>query len=223
MRYKSGDHFEKSIFGRRSGGRDTKYQPFSDSLHAVLDSSDQTSIYPETRLGELLFFGVYHKLIRLGIDPSRLRFLRESKGSGDRHHGVDGFFYLPSIERWPVTIDLFNLDSRECEIWKERWWLSSEAEFQSRLFLYKKGAPMIVQRSEWARLLNSTDDYSLPKISASGELEPQESRPENHFILAPYYTEDRERRAIFCGLVADFFAKAAKRDLDRGNFSHFGT
>jgi hypothetical protein len=221
MRYKSGDHFEKAIFGRRSGGRNTNYQTFSDSLHAVLDA-DQVSLYPKTRLGELLFFGVYHKLIRRGVDPSGLRLLRGSDGSGDRWHGVDGFFYLPSIGRWPVTVDLFNLDSRECEFWKKEWFVSSEIDFQNRLFLHKRGMSLIPQRGDWGRIINP-EDYSLPKISKSGKPKAQKQRPENDFILTPYYTEDREMRGIFCGLVADFFAKAAKRDFDRHNFSCFGT
>lgn len=204
MHYKNSERFEEAVFGRCSGGQYLGYQSFSESM-GDLDRHDSGSAYPSTRLGELLFFGVYEELRRMGMDPTDLRFQSARRSRLDIHHFTDGSFRLPLIPKHPVTVDLFNLDSQVCEVLKDHWDCLSEKDFQTYLFSYKMGAAKLSKESgkkveHWDRLFGSFDFQS------------EMGRPENHLVLTPYYTENRLRRKLFSRLVAGYFAKVAKEN-----------
>jgi len=201
MHFKDSERFEEAFFGRCSGDQYLKYKSFGDSMIDLIER-DSDPVYPPTRLGELFFFGVFRELIRNGINPKGLMFRSARKSRADIHHFTDGYFYLPSAPYGLVTIDLFNLDSEICTTLKNQWDREDEADFQTYLFSYKMGMAEFMKKSDkiayWDRLFN-------PPIFSSTT-----KRPENHFVLTPYYTESRQNRKLFTRLVAEYFAKVVK-------------
>lgn len=201
MHYKNSERFEELFFGRCSGGQYLEYESFNTSMMDLIEG-DSGPAYPPTRLGELFFFGVCKELKRNGMNPEGLMFRSARRSRADIHHFTDGYFYLPSVPNELVTVDLFNLDSEICVILKDQWDRESEADFQTYLFSYKMGMAEFMKKSNkalyWDRLFN-------PPIFSSAV-----KRPENHFVLTPYYTESRQNRKLFIKLVAGHFIKVAK-------------
>lgn len=205
MHYKNSGRFEEAVFGRCSGDQGySTYRNFNDSM-ADLIRSNQGVIYPQTRLGSLLYFGVYRGLEKSGVDPSSLSFNSALGSRVDIHHFADGYFRLSSIPEHLVTVDLFNLDSDVCQILQERWDSCNESDFQTNLFSYKKGMADAMKVSgrgvgHWDQL------FSPPSLVAHAS-----RRPENHFVLTPFYTEGRESRKLFTQMVAGYMAGIVKK------------
>ena len=205
MFFKNGDSFEALVFGRYFvGDRDyVKYQSFSQSMRDQIEQEDD-SPYPGTRLGALLYFGVYEELKRRGVNPDGLR-LKSSRGSElDIHHFADGYYRLFDDL---VTVDLFNLDSEICKILRDRWEVyGDESDFQTKLFQYKKGMVDFWERG--GSKIEHWEHVFCPPEFASSKL-----RPENHFVLTPYHTESRQRRKGFARMVARYFLKASSQNM----------
>lgn len=212
MHYKNSDCFEDAVFGRYLGDRGyARYQSFGRSMKNLI-RRDTGSAYPDTRLGKLLYFGVGQELKRRGIGSEGLVLRSARRSRLDIHHFVDGFFLLESMPDHPVTIDLFNLDSKVCGILRNRWEeCENESDFQTRLFQYKEGMSRFWERGG-AKILNmrilSPFDFSSPN-----------RRPENHLVLTPYYTENRRNRKIFSSLVADYYFLKATKETSLQNMA----
>ncbi len=207
MHYKTSDHFETALFGRCSGDQSYKeYQSFSRGMRALINK-DIGPDYPATRLGELLYFGVYERIRRKGVDPSGLRLKPSTRSRLDVHHQTDGFYRLLSVPNYLVTIDLYNLDSEICEILRDRWEDEyshvSESDFQTILLQYKFGMvdfwKIGGKITHWDRIFKPLNYFRSKK-----------RRPKNHFILTPYYTEDRYKRRLFTEMVAEYFVEVMK-------------
>lgn len=221
MRYASGPSFEDVISGRHSRGA-----PHRDSgtLTSGIKSiiADNKCLYPDSRVGALLYFGVKAELERLGVNTAGLSLKRSTGSMVDEHHYTDMFFYLPfhfpRYEEHIVTIDLFNLDSEIAEILRNYWVANSsgegysEKDYQSDLFLYKSGVSALERIHPgfkgWTKIFRADDLRFYTSVFRKKIL----GRPENHFILIPEYAENRGRRREFIKLVAGYFAKVARQN-----------
>jgi hypothetical protein len=210
MHFKDSDHFQEAIFGHYSGGNGyIKYRSFSRSMREVMQSI--SSPYPATRLGELLYFGVYEKLKRRGVDPSGLELKSSFKSRADIHHHTDGYFSLLSVPNEPITIDLFNLDSEVCRqlrvIWADEYYGDlPESDCQTIMFQYKLG-----MADFWK--LGGSNEVRWGRIFKPLYFHSNERRPENHLIFTPDHVEDRLRRKHFCELVADYLVKVFHQNM----------
>lgn len=211
--YRSGLEFEDAIFGRHSSG-DKLIEKFlgakinfdKDIRYLIRNT---TSSYPNTIIGQLLFGGVEKELRGLKLDVSGFKFVSAIDTKVDLRHFADGLFYLPSVPRFPTTIDTFNIDPAILVGLRDRWIDSfsgsfySEYDFQTDLFRFKKGALVIKRNGDWK---NRKQFKGLdPREYATGD-----GRPENHFILTPSDVGTYEGRRRFVKLIAGYFAKVAK-------------
>jgi hypothetical protein len=212
MQFRTGQKFEEAVFGHSAGrdlfrrfGRDLTC--FGRDLNSFIKSSGIDK--PPTKIGACLYHQVVRQLNRFGINPEGLVFLPSVDTAVDLY-GVDGLFFLPSLFPHLVTIDAFNTDPRNILSLKESWIDSfggevySDANFQSDLFLYKKGI------SEWRK-----DDKNLSERSFFLVKPPdfrryaKNGRPENHFVLTPVDVGTYQRRKGFAKMVAGYFAKVS--------------
>lgn len=216
MRYSSWQAFEKAVLGCHSSGG-LGYKPYSSFTRELSKAiSGLGRDYPDTRIGKFLYFGVKGRLEGLGIDTRGFK-LGSSVGTYvDKQHKTDAFFFLPSIPDYPVTIDLFNMESKDLKILEDLWSASAKGEYteldyQSDLYLYKCGLTALFKvqpdLSGWKNIFAIKDlrFYSNQwRTRVTG-------RYENHFILTPEYANIRKERKKFIKLVADCFVKASSR------------
>lgn len=219
MHYRDFRAFEDAVFGRSLGGNLSNsyksFRSFDDSARAVIENFRKGSIpaCPKTRLARLIYSSVLSQIGKSGID-GRLVLLSSRGTELDIHHESDGLFLLitkiggEKEKVYLATIDLYNLDSNVCEILKSRWIdesrdVYSPKKFQSDLYSQKNGLAVLLKGghkiTEWNKIFHPVDLRGLGEIS----------RPENHFVLTPYYTESWKRRKEFSKLIADYFIREA--------------
>jgi hypothetical protein len=227
-RYSSGSDFEQAVFGLSSNWDWMREQigrgpaDFSGAIRSIIERSPVT--HPSTKIGESLHRQVTRHLgDHFGINPEGLIFLPSVDTKVDFFHGADGFFYLPSLFPYLVTVDAFNIHPRTLLGLREAWIDESASDVktaeddftdenaQSNLFLFKKGM------TKWY-----TDNREILEAAAKKEppipiIRPADFRShadrgrwENHFIFTPYHASSYGRRRNFAKLVAGYFAKVAE-------------
>ncbi len=221
MFFKSGHDLEDAIFGRHSSGDELvkrfkrKRKDFSVDLMKILGKSK--SPYPDTEIGKSLYWLVKKELSRIGVQDTGLVFVSAINTIVDSRHFSDGLFYLPSVGKFPITIDAFNIYPETLRSLEDLWIddFSGEVygfnEFQTDLFLYKNG--MV----EWRR---ENGEESLPPQFIDLRKFSKKGRPENHFIITPRDVLTVKGRKFFSKKMADYFAKVVGQDDKKVLLSH---
>lgn len=209
--------FEDRIFGHHSGGRNSvsvflgEHYNFNRDVSLFIKERVNFPKYPNTKIGKSIFDLVSFSLLRFGIDPNGLFFFDCIDTKLDIIHFIDGMIYVPSVPNFPITIDTFHIEDKDLILLKESWIRSSkndsysERNFQNDLFAYKTGKKIFIYNK-----LNkpgfdvSSHTYDFRKFATK-------SRPENHFILTPYYADNRKRRKVFAEMVARYLATVSKK------------
>ncbi|MFA6270470.1 MAG: hypothetical protein WC657_04660 [Candidatus Paceibacterota bacterium] len=214
MIFRSGSDLEDAVFGRHSSGeklvekfRDQR-PDFDEDVRALI--RDSYARYPEVLVGKLFWLEVKRELERLGVDPYGLVFLSAIDTKVDLRHFADGVFFLPSVPRYPVTIDTFNLDPGVQKALKDSWVDSFEghvytsSDFQSDLFRYKIGL------TKWKKDCQKLSETGLT-IAQPKDFRQYTTygRPENHFILPPYHVVTYRRRREFAKMIAGYLLKVS--------------
>ncbi len=224
--YRNGREFQKVVLGEalyRDLLNVFEGSGFSRDVKRALRAVGQK--YPLTPIGEDLHRQVSKQLRLQGIDPAELALISSVDTRLDLYHGVDGFFFLPSLSLDLVTVDAYLVATELIFSQREKWigdfggTVYSATDFQTDLFRYKTG------RSEWVELQKQKKreerergEKSQPKtedlFSKPAEIDFREFAPrgreENHFVLTPYHVRTRTQREEFAKLVAGYFAKAAQ-------------
>src|SRR3989344_2518472 len=126
MNFKSGLDFEDFVFGRHSDGEEMKLrfsgqQPDFDRDVMSLLRNNQGVRYPDTYVGEDFFCRLDWQLRFRGINTEGVTFLPTIGSMVDLRHYADGLIYLPAVPEFPITIDLFLIDSEKiCQL-REKW------------------------------------------------------------------------------------------------------
>lgn len=216
MIYRSGLDLEDAVFGRHSSGEELieKFggqRPDFDKDVRRLIREGSGLRYPKTKIGQSLFVEVERGLKRFGLKSGGLVFLSAIDTKVDLRHFADGVFFLPSVPRFPVTIDTFNIDPKILRELKSSWVDSFEGQFytsydfQSDLFRYKVG---LARWKKDCKALSETGNITLPP--ADFRQYTNIGRPENHFVLTPYHVGTYRRRREFAKMLVKYFAKVAK-------------
>ncbi|MEK7116808.1 MAG: hypothetical protein AAB837_01415 [Patescibacteria group bacterium] len=209
-----GADFEAAVFGRAASGHlfrrfGRNLTTCGEDINRFVQSCEVE--YPPTQIGHCLHHQVWRHLESLDINPNGLVFLPSTDTSIDLY-GIDGLFYLPALFPHFVSVDAFNTDSRNLRLQKEKWIDSclsqkySEWDYQSDLFLFKKG--MIKWDADRRKCLEKSlvllppPDYRFYSST--------EGRWGNHLTLTPGDVQMYETRRQFARLVAGYFAKVAK-------------
>lgn len=214
MVFKSGYDLEDAIFGRHSSGEKLvekfwgQRPDFDEDVKALI--RDSYARCPETRIGELFWLETKRELDRLGVDHYGLVFLSAIDTKVDLRHFADGVFFLPSVPRFPVTIDTFNLDPGVQKALKDSWVDSFEgsaytsSDFQSDLFRYKLGL------TKWKKDCQKLSETGLTIVQPKDfRAYTSFGRPENHFIMTPYHIGVCRRRREFAKMVARYLLKVS--------------
>lgn len=225
MHYRSSVEFERSVLGHCSNGGHEIFQGesnFSKSIRELIEAPGPD--YPDTRIGKSLFQMVREELLRNEASPNGLIFRSAVGTRADARHLTDAFFYLPSVDDFFVSIDLFNIDSENL-IALEGVWSSlskslvySRLDLQSDLFMHNRGLFAWTDEqgitggafvhSGLGRLTKGVAHIPnravcLPSIDFRRYSDRR--RPENHFLLTPYNTETSNKRKEFAKMVANCF------------------
>lgn len=214
MIFRSGLDLEDLVFGRHSSGEELiekfwgQRPDFDRDVQALIRES--WTRYPEALIGKSFWLEVKRELERFGVNVNGLVFLSAIDTKVDLRHFADGVFFLPSVPRFPVTIDLFNLDPVVQKTLKSFWVDSFEGavytpfDFQSDLFKHKIGL------TKWKKDCQKLSETGLT-IQPPADFRPYTNygRPENHFVLTPYHVVTYRRRRKFAKMVAGYFAKVA--------------
>lgn len=217
MHYKNGFAFERLLLGHHSPNTEKSfgYRSFGDSITPLISEARRGGyLYPDTKIAKSLYFGVGAQLEKRGICSSGLMFVPSVKTGLDQYHETDSFFFLPPIPDFPITIDLFNIDTEISKILHDAWEVNyeyyPEEVFQFDLFLHKKGLASFMREtgadttSGWTKVFKPDSNlWSYPKMVKTKKI--------NHFILIPEYTTNRARRGRFCKMVAETFEKEIRR------------
>ena len=206
---KSGYDLEDKIFDRHSSGDrlvkkfKRKRKDFSVDLTRLI--SESSCIYPNTKVGESLYWLIKKELEKLGVDATGFVFVSAIDSITDARHFSDGVFYLPSVHQFPVTVDAYNIDSKSLNLLKDFWIddFSGDrykiADFQSDLFRHKNGSV------EWKRN-NQTSEAEGFLLVKPVRQHTRKRRPENHFVITPRDIGDRAGKRAFARMVARYFA-----------------
>jgi len=226
MFFRSGYDLEDAVFGRHSSGdkliKKFKGQRpnFDEDVKRLI--REGRGSYPETAIGKSFWFEVNRELGRLGVNSHELVFLSAIDTKVDLRHFADGVFFLPSIPRFPITIDAFNIDLVLLFHLKSLWVDSfggsvyTLLDFQSDLFRYKAGL------SKWKKDCQRLSETNLI-ISQPPDFRTYVNygRPENHFILTPYDIGTYRRRRIFAKMLARYLvSKTPHRVPEMAQQSH---
>lgn len=207
MPYKNGRNFERVVFGESSdfgvlNSLPQELPDFNEDLRELIQQS--SSRFPQTTLGKSLYDLVARGLDRLGVSSEGLILVSAVNTKVDLRHYLDGFFYLPSVPIYPVTIDLFNLigESKVFDFWVESFdgeqytW----CDYQNDLFQYKTGL------FRWMDGVAETGKTGIFGSIVDPRSFSNKGRPENHFVLTPDQMESPRRRKHFAKMVARYIA-----------------
>lgn len=206
MPYKNSRYFELIVFGKSSNFNVLNSLPqelpdFNEDLRELIRQSSLS--FPQTTLGKSLYDLVARELDRLGVSSEGLVFISAVNTKVDLRHYLDGFFYLPSVPVYPVTIDLFNLigENKVFDFWVESFEGEqySWCDYQNDLFRYKTGLFRWMSMAE-------TEETGIFRIINDPRSFSNKGRPENHFILTPNQIDSPRRRKHFAKMVARYIA-----------------
>jgi len=210
MLIKSGRDLEDAIFGRHSSGDlferfGMMKKSFKKDISLLISKS--YDIHPNTQIGESLYWLVKKELERFKVETQGFAFLGAINSFSDLRHLVDGLFYLPSVYRFPVTVDAYNIDPRTLDILKDLWIDGFEGDkygvgdFQSDLFRYKNGM------AKWKRDNQTLETEEIMLVKPIDfRYYTRTSRPANHFLITPRDVGDRAGKRAFARMVARYFA-----------------
>jgi hypothetical protein len=205
--YRSGSEFEFAVFGKSAtffGNRAPRgARNFSDEVKRIIAEGGPP--FPATEIGISLYRYIKKYLVASGVDTNGLVLLPTADTRLDSPYNSDGILYVPSVGRYPVTIDAFNLEA-DLEGLKTYWLDTFEGveygvdKQQSDLFSFKKG--LIVSNMLHGRKCEFFPSHVFdPRVDCK--------RPENHFILTPYHTKDYKERRKFAKMIAGYLAGKA--------------
>ena len=209
MFYPNSAALEKAMFGV-SSGRDLFYRfgsggaDFDTDLKLLIIVPGPSC--PDTVLGQSLFGQTKRELDQLGISTEGFIFRSAVDTKLDLRHFTDGFFHLPVAYRFPVTIDLFNINDKSLLNLKSFWIDQFDGDyyswqnFQTDLFQYKVGM------FEWRKEHQIPRGFFLPPDFIDFRKYANCGRPENQLILTPYDMANYERRKFFAKMVARYLA-----------------
>lgn len=219
MFYRTGRDFEGAVFGLRSnsnlferfGGRNAN---LVDDVKAFIVGS--SIAYPQAPIGEALYFQMAREFDRLGIKSEGLVFLPSVDTELDLG-GIDGVVYHPLFFPRFVAVDAFNIRSRELSLLRETWIdgfsgrFYSNEQFQSDLFLFKKGL------AKWKR--DNKEALEQEALGKGFVTRPKDfrqlaeyGRHKNEFILTPIDAGTYEGRRSFAKLVVGHLAKVSDHE-----------
>jgi hypothetical protein len=215
LKFKSGYELEDAIFGCHSSGgslveRFAGQRPDFDKDVKRLIRQSSHQKYPGTQIGRSIFHYAKEELEKLGVNCKGFVFLTAINTKVDLKHFADGIFYLPSVLRFPVTVDTFNIDTKELLELRDSWIdkfegrVYSDSDFQTDLFRYKAGVSTwrkeaLVAASEGHEIFPPTDFREYTDYG----------RPENHFVLTPFHLTTYRQRRKFAKMLARYLASKA--------------
>lgn len=213
----TGRDFEEAVFGLRSGGNlferfGGRNANLADDVKAFIARS--SIAYPQAPIGEALYFQMAREFDRSGIGHEGFVFLPSVDTELDLG-GIDGVVYHPQFFPRFIMVDAFSIRPRELFLLRETWIdgfsgkFYSNEQFQSDLFLFKKGL------TKWKR--DNKEALEQEALGKGFVIRPKDfrqlveyGRRKNEFILTPSDAGTYEGRRLFAKMVVGRFYEVAK-------------
>jgi len=224
-RYGSGEEFEELFFGRHSSGNrlriaDGEELSFDDAANQVIDDICESDIkHPDTRMGAAFHSSIVKELQELGINANGFVLKTTIDTDLDLGFESDGLLFLPVAPRFPLTIDLFNIDKAVLprDLWIDSWEGNfSWEDYQSALYQFKTGM------AKWKEDNKKALEEGFVVIKPLDlRVYTDRSRPKSHFIVTPYDAGTYVGRRRFANNVAKYFAnKVVSQGRNMAQESH---